>query len=90
VAEREGHDPLLNKRRELVGHLRPTPLARAQHLQPVPLDLPLPAVVGRAVDAEAAAGGRDADPPGQIKQLQPVAEEHVILRHATPPSFAWR
>src|SRR5207237_2377212 len=47
------------------------------------VDLGLPAVVGRAVDAEAAAGGRDPDSPSQVKQLQPVAEEHVIMRHAT-------
>ena len=30
--------------------------------------------------------GRDTDPTGQIKQLQPVAEQHVILRHATRSS----
>ena len=29
------------------------------------------------------------DPTSEIEQLQPRAEEHVILRHATPP-FAWR
>jgi hypothetical protein len=57
VAEREGDDSLLDQRRELVGHLRAAPLARAQHLEPVPVDLRLPAVVRRAVDAEAAAGG---------------------------------
>jgi hypothetical protein len=38
---------------------------------------------------ERAAGCRDADPTSEIEQLQPIAEEHVILRHATPP-FAWQ
>jgi hypothetical protein len=28
----EGHDPLLDHDRELVGHQRPAPLARAEHL----------------------------------------------------------
>ena len=89
MAEREGDDPLLDERGELVGHARPPPLARTQDLESVPLDHPLPAVVGRAVDAERAAGGADADPPGQVDQLQPVAEEHVILGHAAhsfPPN----
>jgi len=40
-------------------------------------------LVGRAVDAEGAAGGRDSDTAGEIEQLQPVAEEDIILRHAT-------
>ena len=83
VAKREGDDPLLDERRELVGHLRSPPLSRAQDLKPVALDLPFPAVVGRAMDTEAATGGGNADSPGEIEQLQPVAEEDVILRHAT-------
>jgi hypothetical protein len=83
MGEREGDDPLLDHRRELVGHPRPSPLARAQHLQPVAVDLSLPGVVGRAVDAEGATGVADRGPAGEIEQLQPVAEEHVIIRHAT-------
>jgi len=35
------------------------------------------------MDTEAATGGGNADSPGEIEQLQPVAEEDVILRHAT-------
>src|SRR5262249_45337219 len=71
----------------LIRHLRPAPLPRPQHLQPVPIDLALPAVVARAVDPERPAGSRHPDPPGKREQLQPVAEQHVILRHATPPSL---
>ena len=83
MAEREGDDPLLDQRRELVRHPRPAPLARAQRTQALPLDLALPSVVGRAVDTEGAAGGGNPDPAGQVDQLQPVAEQDVILRHAT-------
>jgi len=89
MGERERDDPLLDKRRELVGHPRPAPLARAQHLQAVAIDLAFPVVERRAVHPERAAGCRDADPAREVEQLQPIAEEHVILRHATPP-FAWR
>src|SRR5215204_3921454 len=39
IGEREGDDPLLNQRRELIGHPRPAPLTRSQHLQPMPVDL---------------------------------------------------
>jgi hypothetical protein len=79
MAEREGDDPLLNQRGELVGLPRPATLARAQELEPMALDPSLPAVVGRPVDPEHAAGLRDRRPCGEVEQLQPVAEEHVIL-----------
>jgi hypothetical protein len=49
IAQRERHDPLLDDRRKLVGHLRAPALARAQHLQPRALDRLLPAVERRAV-----------------------------------------
>ena len=81
--EREGDDSLLDERRQLVGHLRPPTLPRSQHLQPVPVDLRLPAVVGRAMHAEGTTRLADRGPAGEIEQLQPVAEEHVIMRHAT-------
>jgi len=83
MRERKGDDPLLHQRRELIRHPRPAPLARSQRPQPLTLDLPLPGVVGRTVHTEGAAGGGDPDPPGQVDQLQPVAEEDVILGHAT-------
>src|SRR4029453_5375758 len=83
MGEREGDDPLLDDRRKLIRHPRPSALARAQHLEPVPVALPLPGVVGRAMNTESTARLRDPDPPGEIEQLQPVAEQHVILRHAT-------
>jgi hypothetical protein len=38
MAQRERDDPLLNDRRELVGHLRAPALTGAQHLQPRTLD----------------------------------------------------
>jgi hypothetical protein len=74
VTESEGDDPALDQRGELVGHARPAPLPRAQDLQSMPLDHPLPAVVGGAVDPESAAGGRNSDAAGQVDELQPVAE----------------
>src|SRR5262249_32815620 len=83
VRDRVGEDPLLDHRRQLVRHPRPPPLARPQHLQPVPVDLRLPAVVGRAVNTEGATSLADRGPAAEIEQLQPVAEEHVIIRHAT-------
>ena len=49
-------DPLLDDLRELIGHPPPPALARAQHLQPMPIVLPLPGVVGRTVHTEGAAG----------------------------------
>jgi hypothetical protein len=83
MAQREGEDALLNERRELIGHPRPAPLARPQGPQPLPLDLPLPNLIGRTVHTEGTAGGTDSDSSGKVDQLQPVAEEHVIMRHAT-------
>src|SRR5213594_846347 len=64
-------------------HPRPSALARAQHLQSVPVDLPRPGVVGRPMNTEGTTRLRDPNPAGEIEQLQPVAEKHVILRHAT-------
>src|SRR5215212_9541037 len=51
----------------------------------MPINLPLPAVIAGAVNPEGATGRRYPDPTRKIEQLQPVAEQHVILRHATPP-----
>jgi len=83
VGEREGDQPLLDHRWQLVWHLRAAPLARTQYLEPMPVDLPLPTVVGRAMDTEAATSRGDTNRTSEIEQLQPVAEENVILRHAT-------
>lgn len=79
MTKRESDDPLLEERRELVGRPRPAAFPRPQDLQAVPLDPALPTEVGGAVDAEDTAGFVDGGTPGQIEQLQPVAEEHVIL-----------
>jgi hypothetical protein len=82
VTETERDDPLLDDLGELVGHLRSPPLARPEHLQSRSLDLPLPAVIGRAVHTHRPARLRRPDLLGQPEQLQAVAEQHVILRHA--------
>jgi hypothetical protein len=46
------------------------------------VDLLLPAVVGRVVDAHRSAGGTDADLAGEREQAQAVAVEDVIIGHA--------
>jgi hypothetical protein len=84
VGDREAQDPLLDHLRELVGHLRAAALPRPQHLEPVALDLALPGVVGRAVDPEDPAGGRDVGAGGLGEELLAIAEQDVILGHATP------
>ena len=76
--------------RQLVGHHRPASLARAQHLQPRPVDLLLPAVIGRAVHPEHPTRVGHRRPRGEIEQLQAIAEQHVILSHATWAPFTWR
>lgn len=58
-------------------------LEEPQRTQTLPLDLALPRVIGRTVHTEGPAGSGDPDPPGEVDQLQAVAEEDIILRHAT-------
>jgi hypothetical protein len=87
MSQRERHNPLLDQHRKLVGHPRPATLAWTQHLQPVAVDLGLPAVIGRAMHPERATRMRDRRARGQIKQLQAIAEQHVILRHAAQCSL---
>ena len=90
MAEGEGDDTALDERGELVRHAWLPPLPRTQDLEPVALDAPLPDVVGRTVDTEDAARLRDADAAGEVDELQPVAEEDVILGHAAhsfPPTW---
>jgi hypothetical protein len=70
--------------RELVGHARLPALAGAQHLQAVAVDLALPDVIRRAMDPEAATGLRHACPRRLCEEGLAVAEQHVILGHATP------
>jgi hypothetical protein len=67
MGERKGDDPLLDDRRQQIRHPRPPALARAQHLQSVPVDLPLPGVVGRAMNTKGAARLRNANAAGEIK-----------------------
>jgi hypothetical protein len=89
MPKRERHDALLDDLRRLIGHLRPPALPRPQHLQALALNLVLPAVVGRAMHPERPTRVTDRRPVREIEQLQAIAEQHVILRHATAP-FAWR
>jgi hypothetical protein len=79
VAEREGNDPLLDKRRQLIRQPGPAALPRPQDLQPMPLHPPFPDVVGRAVDPEHPTGLAHARPLRVIQHAQPVAEQCVIL-----------
>jgi hypothetical protein len=82
MGDRKRQDPLLDHRRQLVGHLRGAPLARAQDLGPVALDATLPGVIGRAVDSEGPTGLRHRGPAGEVEELQAVAEQPVIIGHA--------
>jgi hypothetical protein len=90
VAQRKRHDALLDDRRELIGHLRAPALAGPEHLEARALDVRLPAVERRAVHPEDPARVADRRARGQIEQLHAIAEQHVILRHATRAPFTWR
>jgi len=85
MAQGEGHDALLEERRQLVGHARRAAFPRPRDLQAVALDEGLPAVAARAVVAELAAGARDADPLGAGGQADAVAEGQVIIGHESGP-----
>src|SRR5664280_3452404 len=85
VSDREGHDPLLDHLRQRVGHLRPTTLPWPEHLEPVPVDLALPGVVGGAMHPERPARRRDVRPRCLREKLLAVAEQHVILGHQAQP-----
>ena len=66
VPEGEGDDALLDEHRDRVRHLRAAALAGPQDLEAEALDLRLPAVEGRAVDAVQAAGrGHASRAPGR-------------------------
>jgi hypothetical protein len=89
MPERERDDPLLEDLRKLVGHHRPPALTRPEHLQSLTVDLRLPAVIRRAMHTHQPARLADPTLPGEREQLQAIAEQHVIMRHAAAP-FAWR
>src|SRR6202035_2066170 len=86
LAKRERNDPLLQMRTKLVRHPRPAPLPRPQSLKAPPLDPLSPPVIGRVVHTHHPTRRTNPDLTRQREQPQPVAEQHVILRHATPPS----
>jgi hypothetical protein len=50
MTQREGDHPLLDQRAGGIGHPRHSALPRPQDLRAVPVQLPLPAVVGRGMD----------------------------------------
>jgi hypothetical protein len=82
VPERERDDALFRMRPDLVGHPWPAPLADAQRLQTPPVDLGLPAVIRRSVDAHRPACRRDvAQLVGEREQAQAQSDEHVMLCH---------
>jgi len=63
-------------------------LADPQRLKAEALELALQPVVGLAADAHLPAGLRDvAELLGEREQAQPIAEQHVIIRHASAPSL---
>src|SRR5690606_42025763 len=67
---------------DLVWHPRPAALADAQAVEPVALELWLPAVIGRAGDPHLPAGlAHRAQLLGQRKEPQAVAEQDVIMGH---------
>src|SRR5215211_4999898 len=82
MAEREGHDPLLEVGADLVRHPRPPALSDPERLKPPAVDPALEPVVARAVDAHCPASGGDvAELLGQGEQAQAESDEHVMLCH---------
>jgi hypothetical protein len=82
MTQREGDDPLLEMRADLVGHPRPPALADVERLQAPAIDLALEAIVGRAIHAHHPARLRHvAQLLGQRKQPQTESDEHVMLSH---------
>jgi hypothetical protein len=92
VRDREGEDAFLDDRVRLVGHARRSSLPRAQHRQAAAFDHVLPAVVGRAVHAEDAAGLADvAQLAGVIEQAQAEPVQDVRIEHgAGSPAHGFR
>jgi hypothetical protein len=82
VPERERHDPLLEVRADLVGHPRTPALAHVEGFQAPAIDPTLEAVVGGAIHAHRAAGGRHvAQLLSEREQPQAESDEHVMLCH---------
>ena len=82
VAEREGDDPELEVRADLVRHPRPPALADPQAVEAVASSFGFQRVVGGATHPHLPAGLRDvAELLGQGEEPQAVAEQHVIMGH---------
>src|SRR3989441_12379808 len=89
MAQGEGHDALLQPRRDLVGQAGLTARTGAEDLQAMALDEGLPAVIARAVVAELAAGAADTDFLGAGEETDAVAEDQVIIGHEGGPPLKW-
>jgi chorismate-pyruvate lyase len=91
VPEREGDDPALQMRADLIGHPWAPTLAHVQRLQAPAIDALLQAVIGRPIHAHRATRRRDvAQLLGQREQAQAKSDEHVMLCHRLPLRLVWR
>jgi hypothetical protein len=85
VTQREGDDPLLQMRADLVGHPRAPTLTDVERLEPPAVDALFEAVVGRAVHAHRPTRRRHvAQLVGQREQTKTESDEHVMLSHPAP------
>ena len=81
IAKGEGNDSLFDPRRCLVRHPRWAPLTGTEGVQAPLLHLLVPAVVGRAMDAELSAGLADAHFAGTGEEGQTETMDYVIIGH---------
>jgi hypothetical protein len=80
VTEREGHHPLLDERRGLVGHLRPPSFPGHEDLRAEPEHLGPPPVERGGVDPHGPARGTDvAELGGERQCSQPEPVEGIIF-----------
>ena len=87
MGQGEGQHALLDVRADLVGHAWAAALADSERLKAPAVDLLLPAVIGRVVHAHRPARRANPDLRCQREQPQAIAEQDVIIRHASfPPS----
>jgi hypothetical protein len=86
VGERERQDPMLDVRRELVRHPRPTTLAWPEGLESPGEDLASPPVErGRVHAHDPARLAHVAELTGEGEQSHPMPMDDIIERQAVPP-----